>query len=211
VFTLNQKLKLINSLVEEKSILDFGCGTGDFLSTCKDNQWKIHGFEPYNAARTIAEKKIKKTIHHNLETLQNLNDISIATLWHVLEHVSDLNETLDVLVNTISNRGQLLIAVPNHESLDAKIYQEFWAAYDVPRHLYHFSQSTMQKLLKKHGLKINLIQPMKLDSFYVSLLSEKYRKGRSNMPISFINGCKSNIYAKKNNNNYSSLIYVASK
>jgi 2-polyprenyl-3-methyl-5-hydroxy-6-metoxy-1,4-benzoquinol methylase len=211
IFTLNQKLKLVNSMVDEKSILDFGCGTGDFLSTCKNKQWNIHGFEPDSAARTIAEKKIKISIHQNLETLHNLSDLSIATLWHVLEHVSDLNKTIATLVNTLCKKGKLLIAVPNHESLDAKTYQEFWAAYDVPRHLYHFSQSTMHKLLKNHGLKINQILPMKLDSFYVSLLSEKYKKGYSNFPNSFLNGCKSNIYAKKNNNNYSSLIYVASK
>jgi 2-polyprenyl-3-methyl-5-hydroxy-6-metoxy-1,4-benzoquinol methylase len=211
IFTLKQKLKLINSLAEEKSILDFGCGTGDFLSTCADNQWKIHGFEPDNDARKIAEKKLKISIHNSLDAIQNTADISIVTLWHVLEHVLDLSVTLDVLVNAIGKKGQLIIAVPNHESRDAKIYQEYWAAYDVPRHLYHFSQKTMQNLLKNHGLKINQILPMKLDSFYVSLLSEKYKKGHSNMPVSIINGCKSNIYAKKNNNNYSSLIYVASK
>lgn len=210
-FTLNQKLNMINSLVAERTILDFGCGTGDFLSTCKRGSWKVHGFEPNSTARSIAEQKLEESIHHDLEEIRHLRDISIITLWHVLEHISDLNETLDVLVSTICKKGQILIAVPNHESLDAKIYQQFWAAYDVPRHLYHFSQSTIEKLLKNHGLKINRILPMKLDSFYVSLLSEKYEKGRTNMLLSFINGCKSNIYANKNSKNYSSLIYVASK
>jgi 2-polyprenyl-3-methyl-5-hydroxy-6-metoxy-1,4-benzoquinol methylase len=210
-FTLKQKLKLINRLSADKSILDFGCGTGDFLTTCKNDQWNINGFEPDEDARSIAESKTKITIYNKIDNLKKLSEISIVTLWHVLEHIHDLNETLDTLVNLMRKKGKIVIAVPNYNSFDAKIYQEYWAAYDVPRHLYHFSKATISKLLNYHSLKITEILPMKLDSFYVSLLSEKYKNGQGNIVKSIINGCKSNIYANKNQDNYSSLIYIAEK
>jgi hypothetical protein len=115
------------------------------------------------------------------------------------------------LKNALSNNGKMIIAVPNHNSYDAAIYKEYWAAYDVPRHLYHFNQMTMKKLMEKHKLKIKEILPMKFDSYYVSLLSEKYRFGKENYIKSIITGYKSNRYANLNNNNYSSLIYIVSK
>jgi 2-polyprenyl-3-methyl-5-hydroxy-6-metoxy-1,4-benzoquinol methylase len=208
-FTLKRKLKLVNSLTSYKSILDYGCGTGDFLLTCKNNSWNISGLEPDNEARKIAIEKTQSQIHYDIEQLGDHTKYGVITLWHVLEHIANLNETIIQLKNKLQADGKLLIAVPNHLSLDAQHYKEFWAAYDVPRHLYHFSQQTMHKLLQKHGLKILKTIPMKLDSFYVSLLSEKYLHGKSNFLKSFIKGYKSNIYAKKNNKNYSSIIYIS--
>ena len=208
-FTLRGKLKLIDSLNTTKSILDYGCGTGDFLLTCKKNGWKISGLEPDNSARDIAIDKTHANIHSSIEQIDAKNKSGVITLWHVLEHVSDLDAVVSRLKAKLDNQGKLVIAVPNYQSFDAQHYKEYWAAFDVPRHLYHFSQDTMQLLLQKHDLKIIDRIPMKLDSFYVSLLSEKYLNGKNNYIRSFINGYKSNIYAKKNNNNYSSMIYIA--
>ena len=210
-FTLKNKLKLVNQLTENKSILDFGCGTGDFLQTCKMNGWEIHGFEPDQSANSIASKKNRITIQSTLEDLTNTNELSVITLWHVLEHVYDLNATIEILTQNLARNGQILIAVPNYRSYDASLYKKHWAAYDVPRHLYHFDQQTMKELLSKHGLTITDTIPMKLDSFYVSLLSEKYLNNSTKFLKSFITGYKSNIYAKKHENNYSSLIYIAQK
>ena len=210
-FTLSGKIKLINSITENKTILDYGCGTGDFLTACKNNGWEINGYEPEKSARDIASQVNKKEILSTLNQLDSLNNISLITLWHVLEHIPDLNTTLNKLKSKLDDNGTILIAVPNFKSYDAQLYKQHWAAYDVPRHLYHFSQQTMSLLLNNHGLKIKTVIPIKLDSFYVSLLSEIYKNGRSNLLKSFINGYKSNIYATKNNNNYSSLIYIASK
>ena len=208
-FTLRGKLKLIDSLNTTKSILDYGCGTGDFLLTCKKNGWKISGLEPDNSARDIAIDKTHANIHSSIEQIDTKNKSGVITLWHVLEHVSDLDAVISRLKAKLDNQGKLVIAVPNYQSFDAQHYKEYWAAFDVPRHLYHFSQDTMQLLFQKHDLKIIDRIPMKLDSFYVSLLSEKYLNGKNNYISSFINGYKSNIYAKKNNNNYSSMIYIA--
>lgn len=210
-FTLKQKIKLINKITSDKTILDYGCGTGDFLHACKNNGWQIAGLEPDDFARNIAQNKTGQLINSEISQIKHLDNIGLITLWHVLEHLPDLNHTISILKSKLISKGKILIAVPNHESYDAQIYKERWAAYDVPRHLYHFSEKTMCLLLKKHGLKIVRKIPMKLDSFYVSLLSEKYKTGRTKYIKSVINGYKSNVYAKNNNNNYSSVIYIAGK
>jgi len=129
-------------------------------------------------------------------------------MWHVLEHVSLLNDRINEIKRILKNTGILVVAVPNCNSLDAKFYKEFWAAYDVPRHLYHFTQNSMTKLMEKHKFELQKIMPMKFDSYYVSLLSEKYKSGRQNYFKSIWKGFHSNFYARFNKNEYSSLIYI---
>lgn len=211
-FTLKGKLNLINSLSPKKGkILDVGCGTGMFLNVARQNGWKVNGIEPDAGARAIAEKinqiEIKKEI---LSAFQN-ETFDIISLWHVLEHVHQLNETIECLKARLSQDGSLIIAVPNHESKDAEIYQEQWAAYDVPRHLYHFSQRSIKELFAKHGFELKKTLPMKFDSFYVSMLSTKYQTGKINYIKALMDGLKSNQNAHKQNQNYSSLIYVFKK
>jgi 2-polyprenyl-3-methyl-5-hydroxy-6-metoxy-1,4-benzoquinol methylase len=143
-FTLTNKLKIINKLTDTKTILDYGCGTGYFLSTCKQNGWAINGFEPNIAAREQANVNANTTILSEIEDLKKIKKVSLITLWHVLEHIPDLNKIFSILKSTLSANGKIIIAVPNHESYDANHYKEHWAAYDVPRHLYHFSKHTMK-------------------------------------------------------------------
>ncbi|MEO1654399.1 MAG: methyltransferase domain-containing protein, partial [Bacteroidota bacterium] len=131
----------------------------------------------------------------------------LISLWHVLEHVHRLSETLQKLKRMLDSGGKLLIAVPNHQSWEAGLYREYWAGYDVPRHLYHFSPDTMQRLLEKNGLGIQEKIPMIFDAFYVSLLSGKYKSGYMNFPLAFGRGLWSNLKAR-GDGNYSSLIYV---
>jgi 2-polyprenyl-3-methyl-5-hydroxy-6-metoxy-1,4-benzoquinol methylase len=211
-YTLTGKLKLINSLYPQKGkLLDVGCGTGMFLNEARENGWKVNGIEPDSGARQIAEEINKATIKTEiLSSFQN-EQFNIITMWHVLEHVHLLNETVDWLKERLSENGSLIIAVPNHESKDAEIYQAQWAAYDVPRHLYHFSQKSMTQLFEKKGFRLEKTLPMKFDSFYVSMLSTKYQNGIINYSKAFLDGLKSNIDAGTNNNNYSSLIYVFKK
>lgn len=211
-FTLKGKLNLINRLFPSKGkLLDVGCGTGMFLNVARENGWKVNGIEPDTGARAIAEEtnqiKIKGEV---LNSFKN-ETFEIITLWHVLEHVHELNVTIDWLKERLSKNGSLIIAVPNHESKDAGIYQEYWAAYDVPRHLYHFSQKSIKKLFTNHGFELKETLPMKFDSFYVSMLSTKYQTGNINYLKAFTEGLKSNLAAEGNNQNYSSLIYVFKK
>lgn len=211
-YALSSKKKLINSITKNKKgrILDYGCGTGYFLKTMKDNGWKTYGIEPNDDARKIASSKSK--VEENIEDLKLKNKkFDVITLWHVLEHIHNLNETMKVLKTILKEKGKIVIAVPNIESYEQSVFEEQWAAYDVPRHLYHFSQDTMNTLILKHGLKIKKIHPMKLDSYYISLLSNKYKFDKNKFIQSIITGYKSNIYAIKNENNYSSLIYIIKK
>lgn len=210
--TVKQKVDLLNQFVPAKgNILDYGCGTGYFLAACQKNGWQVAGFEPNALARDHAQGLLNCSIEAADLTNFTENTFDIITLWHVLEHVHALNETVKTLLSLLKPEGYFLVAVPNADSLDAKEYKENWAAYDVPRHLYHFAQPTMQRFLKKHKLELVKILPMKFDAYYVSLLSEKYKNGSNNYLNSLKTGFKSNNYASKNTQDYSSLIYIARK
>ena len=207
-YTLKSKLSLLSSLTQRKTLLDYGCGTAALLELALNNKWIVTGVEPNNQARTIAKSKIGEQVFSNIEKLDDGQTFDVITLWHVLEHIHDLNKTIIRLKSHLNKKGTILIALPNHHSLDQEIYREHWAAYDVPRHLYHFNQLTFKSFVQKHNLRVINIVPMKFDSYYVSLLSERYKTGKPNYIKSIINGWKSNRWAYKNNNNYSSLIYV---
>lgn len=208
-YTLRKKVRLINSLTQGRRLLDFGCGTGHFLAISKKNNWNISGLETDPSARKIAAEKTSVNIYSETNQIVG-NQYDIITLWHVLEHVHELRETMIILSGALSESGKMIVAVPNHKSYDAGKYGKYWAAYDVPRHLYHFEKKTMKNLAHQHGLKIVNILPMKFDAYYVSMLSEKYKTDALNPVKIFINSCKSNIYANKSGE-YSSLIYVLSK
>jgi 2-polyprenyl-3-methyl-5-hydroxy-6-metoxy-1,4-benzoquinol methylase len=207
--TLKRKLKLIDSFkTSSKNILDVGSGTGDFLKVCKNNSWNVFGVEPNLDARNIAAKK-GITLQENLSELKNIQ-FDVITLWHVLEHVEDLSAYISILNKLLCKDGKLLIAVPNFKSEDANYYKEFWAAFDVPRHLWHFSQTSIFKLFSSENMIVEKITPMKFDAYYVSLLSEKYKSGKMNPIKSFYRGFVSNLKAKRSKE-YSSLTYVLKK
>ena len=195
-------------------ILDVGCGTGDFLAACDRDGWQAYGVEPNEKARKNALAKIgnSEAIAASLAELKkgSSSPFDVITLWHVLEHVPDLSEYIATIGSLLSETGSLVVAVPNFESYDAKHYKEHWAAYDVPRHLWHFNQKAMQKLFEIHGFRLEAIQPMYFDSFYVSLLSEKYKTGRPRIFRAFFYGALSNWKARRTNQ-YSSLIYLLKK
>ena len=206
---LNKKLKLINSFnSEEKTLLDIGCGTGAFLKVAKDNGWVVTGVEPDRDARTIANAITENAVH-NTEKLSELKNqcFDVITLWHVLEHLPNLEEQVSLLKRLLKPGGTLIIAVPNYKSYDAAYYKNFWAAYDVPRHLWHFSQTAIKRLFLKENFKVVKTLPMIFDAFYVSLLSEKYKNKTKNPFRAFFVGLRSNLKAKRSGE-YSSLIYV---
>lgn len=212
-FTLQWKLKLLkkHSLRPPAHVLDYGCGTGAFLNICKNNQLQIAGVEPSAIAREQARRNTGVEIVPTIDFIDGHFDA--ITLWHVLEHVNDINDTLHKLKSHLHKNGTMFIAVPNLQSNDAKEYGADWAAFDVPRHLWHFSQPAMNRLIKNHALKIHRVIPMLLDAYYVSLLSEKYRSGKNgivNMVLALHQGLKSNIKAKSTKE-YSSLIYIVRK
>jgi SAM-dependent methyltransferase len=212
--TLKHKRKMIGKAVAGKkgNILDYGCGTGAFLYEMKKAGWQTSGLEPSLAARELARDLNDSNIFPP-EYIHSFpdNHFDVITLWHVLEHVHRLHQTLKQLNRVLKPGGVIFIAVPNYTSADAENYGTHWAAWDVPRHLYHFSPSSIKQLLPAHGFRLKAIRPMWFDSFYVSMLSEKYRTGDGNLVSAFYNGLKSNILASGNIEKCSSVIYVAEK
>lgn len=207
-YTLKRKVAMVNSYVSRGTILDYGCGTGMFLRACKDNGWNVVGMEPDDSARKLASEQGLNVFSDKgrIQTYISDTQFSAITLWHVLEHVTDMEETLSFFKKRLNKDGILVIAVPNHVSFDAKKYGEFWAAYDVPRHIHHFDVKSMSTLLANHGFKLIETKGMKFDSFYVSMLSEKYKSGSMNLFTAFLTGLNSNLKAK-DSTEYSSTIY----
>lgn len=212
--TLKGKRKLIekNTGLSTGNLLDVGSGTGAFVNEIKKKGWAVTGLEPDASAREIAKKLYKLDLKDQKDFFHlPVSSFDVISLWHVLEHVHDLETYILQLKFLLKENGKIFIAVPNYTSLDAKIYKEYWAAYDVPRHLYHFSPISMQRLMEKNGLTIRKYKPMRYDSYYISLLSSKYKNGKSRWIPSFWNGFRSNITAMKNARKCSSVIYVISK
>ncbi len=202
---LSKKLGWINTQKPSTGkILDIGAGTGDFLLAAKNHGWEVYGAEPnLNARKLAAEKSLQLQVDTSKFPSHNFD---VITMWHVLEHVPDLEKQIKELHRLLKPDGLLIIAVPNFRSYDAQRYKENWAAYDVPRHLYHFSPKALNKFFATTGFSLRLQKGLIFDSFYVSLLSEKYASGSPNIFRGFLTGLISNFRAKKSGN-YSSLAY----
>jgi 2-polyprenyl-3-methyl-5-hydroxy-6-metoxy-1,4-benzoquinol methylase len=202
---LKNKLKLINAQSAKGKLLDIGAGTGDFLVVAQKDGWNVTGIEPSAKAKGIA-------INKGVDFADSLSDLEsqtfdIITMWHVLEHVPNLEDYLSELKRLLKPTGTIIIAVPNFKSFDANFYGRHWAAFDVPRHIWHFSKTAIEKLFTEKGMQLKAVLPMKFDSYYVSLLSEKYKTGRMNFIRAFFVGLQSNLNGKKTNE-YSSHIYI---
>lgn len=205
-YTLFQKERLISSYIKSKgNLLDIGAGTGDFLAYAQSKKWKVTGIEPSSRAKELAQKKGVSFVNSTEELSDNSFDV--ITMFHVLEHVEDLDKQLSELKRISKPNGIIIVAVPNFKSYDAKYYKEFWAAYDVPRHIWHFSKRSIKKLFSEKEIELQKIKPMYFDSFYVSLLSEKYKNGKMNFVKAFFVGLLSNLKGISSKE-FSSHIYV---
>ena len=209
--TLKGKRSLVQKYTRKSTgkILDVGCGTGAFLFTMKQAGWEVEGLEPDETASKIALEKHGIITQdpgkiYQLQTTQ----YDAITMWHVMEHVHDLQGYCATLKKLLKPGGVLFVAVPNYTSYDAHKYQQYWAAYDVPRHLYHFSPNSMEKLLQQHGMKIVATKPMWFDSFYVSMLSEQYKHKKSRLISALFTGLISNLKAMMDKKTCSSIIYI---
>jgi len=213
-FTVRSKRKIISSYthLSKGNLLDVGAGTGVFAASMQKWGWNVTALEPDEEVRKRAAAMHSIQVGDPSALFEMTeNHFDVITLWHVMEHVHSLHQYINQLKKILKPGGALFIAVPNYTSYDADNYKQFWAAYDVPRHLYHFSPVAMQKLMQLHGLKITRILPMWFDSFYVSILSEKYKNGKINLVKGFWNGALSNAHSLMKKEKASSLIYIISK
>jgi len=203
---LNYKYKIISKYNKNGKILDYGCGNGVFLNYIQTKNYKGKGYEPNEDAK-------KSSLKMGLNLIENLNadeKFDVITLWHVLEHIPNPDEILEKLKLLLTEKGKLIIAVPNYKSFDAEYYKEYWAAYDVPRHIFHYSKDGAISFFRQNNFKIENIFPLPFDSYFISMMSAKYKKGLINKIFSPFVGIISNLKAMKTGN-YSSLIYVLKK
>ena len=210
--TMASKRRLVTRHSSTNSILDYGCGTGDFLAGMKAVGWKTLGIEPSPLARNHAIEKYSLEVYEE-SALENIPDgsLGVITLWHVLEHIYPLKDRISTFHKKLTSDGTLIVAVPNMKSYDARLYGKYWAAYDVPRHIYHFTPDTMDRLMAGAGFSLEKTNGMMFDAFYISMLSEKYKHGSNKFFRSMIFGMLSNFSAFFWNKNYSSLIYIFKK
>ena len=211
-YTLSHKKRILRRFSKGNKLLDYGCGTGDFLEIMRRSGWNCFGIEPNSQAREKANQKkgLKITDETELSSYEGETFHSIS-MWHVLEHVYPLEERLKTFHHILKEEGMLFVAVPNMLSFDAQKYGRYWAAWDVPRHVHHFSPSSIKQLFENSGFEYVNSKPLLLDAFYISMLSEKYKHGKSNVFQAGINGLRSNLKAYFGNRNYSSLIYIFKK
>ena len=216
---LKKKVNLVSKYVVPRQkdnirILDIGSGTGYFLNAAKERGYAVTGIEKDSNARDYAITNFGLDVKDE-QSLWALKDESfdVITLWHVLEHLDNLNEVVDKIKSILKPNGVMILALPNHNSHDAKKYKGYWAAYDVPRHLWHFTPDSVEKLLSKHQFKIIKQKTMPLDAFYISMLSEKYRGSGSLMQ--YLRACSVGtigyLRSLSDINQSSSVIYIAKK
>lgn len=208
-FMLDKKLGWIEKEKKTKGkILDIGAGTGDFLFRAKKRGWDVTGVEPNQQAKDLA---LNKGLNFSVNSNSLPSDyFDVITLWHVLEHVPVLEDQISELKRLLKEDGIIIIAVPNFKSYDAHVYKEHWAAYDVPRHLWHFSKTSIKKIFSPYGFRIENIKALPFDAFYVSLLSETYKKSNFGYIKGIYIGLLSNLRALKSNE-YSSMAYFLGK
>jgi SAM-dependent methyltransferase len=211
---MKKKAEIVKAHTRSSSawLLDIGCGIGYFLSEMSIHGWSVRGIEKNKEARDFAHRNFAVTSYAP-EKMAEFEELSfgVITLWHSLEHLENLNETLKRINKLLVENGTVFVAVPNAASADADHYKEMWAAYDVPRHLWHFTPETMQQLVVKHGFGIEAMYPMPFDAFYVSMLSEKYKKNSLSFIAGAFVGLKCYFKAWNKPERSSSIIYVLKK
>lgn len=208
---LKHKYQLASKGLNVGTLLDIGCGVGDFLHTAETHGWDCLGVEPSEDAKAIAQKRMKGKIISS-EELETLSDGSfdLITMWHVLEHVDDLKWQIAQLQRLVKSSGRVVIALPNYKSYDGQYYKELWAAYDVPRHLNHFNRNTLTKMFKTSGLELIKMDKLKWDAYYISYLSEQYKHHSLPLVRAVFRGWISNSKARRSGE-WSSLVYVFEK
>jgi len=205
-YMLWKKIRVIEHFIGGTgSVLDIGAGTGDFLRMARKRGWEINGVEPNHMARGLASEK-QVILMPKMKDVQD-GSYDAITLWHTLEHIPDIDRQIKAMLDCLKENGIIIVAVPNFKSKDAKYYKEFWAAYDVPRHLWHFSQLAIERLFEKHNVELVKKSPLLFDAYYISLLSEKYKHGKSKFARAFWMGMRSNMSALQSKE-YSSILYI---
>ena len=211
---LSRKYSLIKSILGSGTgqILDIGSGTGYFQAYLTRKGWSATGIEINSDAREYAKRTFSVESYSPDQLIRfHSSSFDFITMWHSLEHFHDPGYYLKSAQNILKDNGYLIIALPNHNSFDAEFYGKYWAAWDVPRHLWHFGPSSVKAFIERFGFTLRSVHRLPLDSFYVSLLSERYRKSVFPLIQGSLIGFVSWITSLLRKNRSSSLIYIFEK
>jgi 2-polyprenyl-3-methyl-5-hydroxy-6-metoxy-1,4-benzoquinol methylase len=213
-FMLLRKKKIINKLTARNTgfLLDIGSGTGHFANTMKVAGWNVKGIEINEKARDFSSLQFGLDVI-GPEKISRLDSESFdcITLWHVLEHFNDPYKYASDIFRLLKPDGVCVIALPNSSSFDAIHYGAFWAAYDVPRHLWHFNPSTFKIFAEKAGFTLDRLRNLPLDVFYISILSERYRGSKIPFLTGIIQAMPFAFLSLFNIKKSSSVIYILRK
>lgn len=213
-YMLSRKARLVAkaSGMERGTMLDYGTGTGYFANQMRKAGWTVRAIEKSAQAREFARTNFGLEVWSEQQMDQvPTGSLDVVTLWHVMEHVENLDRLWSEIDRWLRKDGTLIVAVPNCSGADEAIYGAHWAAYDVPRHLWHFVPPTMRRLAERKGYEMCQTLPMPFDAFYVSMLSEKYRGSKAYFVKGMLSGARALVKAWADKNRSSSIIYVMRK
>lgn len=168
---------MISSFFQRKgSLLDIGCGVGDFAALIQKQGWNVLCIEPDESTRQKAQKQYKLDVR-DVSALAHLPEATfdVITLWHVLEHMYDPLQTGATVKRLLNSEGVCIVAVPNAEAYSAEHYGCNWVAYDVPRHVSHFRSRDIHTWAERSGLEVIRQSSVPLDEFFCCLKSGALR------------------------------------
>jgi SAM-dependent methyltransferase len=148
-------LKHIERHSKRGKLLDIGSGNGYFLKFAKENNWQTLGVEMSPDASKYAREQKLEILNNSIEDVHlPKNEFEVITMFNVLEHMTNLNSILKKVRDSLKPNGLLVIEVPNIESLQKKVFKNYWCHLDVPRHIFHFKRKSFLRLVGKSGFNV---------------------------------------------------------
>ena len=169
IFNNRSKKKLIQKYHCKGFLLDYGGGDGQFCRYMSRNNWNTHIYEPYLKISGIkggfvSDKKEVKSGFYD-----------VISMFHSLEHIYDLDDAFSLISRSLIEKGVLIVSVPNYNAAERPWFKSKWIAYDVPRHVHHFTIESIKKILDKYGFEIIDYRPMYIDTIYNIIMSYNSR------------------------------------
>jgi len=140
-------------------LLDIGCGSGWFIDQMRDQGWDVTGVEPNAAAANFGktERGLNIIPGSLLDANFPSNFFDYVRMNHSLEHMGNPNEVLEEAHRILSDSGKLMIGVPNRDSLNARVFGQYWHHLALPVHTFTYSSRTLSRMLRKHAFEVKQV------------------------------------------------------